>query len=73
MKGIIRKLSPNGYGFLRVEGKSDVFFHASGLVDVEFDSLLENQAVTFDMEAVETANPADKKARPKAVNVKLID
>jgi len=40
MKGSIVRKRDEGYGFIKpVDGDKDVFFHASALVDIDFDSL----------------------------------
>jgi CspA family cold shock protein len=51
MKGSIVRKRDEGYGFIKpVDGEKDVFFHASALVDIDFDSLNEGDMVTFEME-----------------------
>lgn len=51
MKGSIVRKRDEGYGFIKPEeGDKDVFFHASALVDIDFDSLNEGDMVTFEME-----------------------
>ncbi|MCA9355593.1 cold shock domain-containing protein [Candidatus Kaiserbacteria bacterium] len=51
MKGTIVRKRDEGYGFIKPEsGEKDVFFHASALVDVDFDSLSEGDVVTFEVE-----------------------
>ncbi|MCB9815473.1 cold shock domain-containing protein [Candidatus Nomurabacteria bacterium] len=51
MKGSIVRKRDEGYGFIKPEsGDKDVFFHASALVDIDFDSLNEGDMVTFDIE-----------------------
>lgn len=51
MKGSIVRKRDEGYGFIKPEeGDKDVFFHASALVDIDFDSLNEGDVVTFEME-----------------------
>jgi CspA family cold shock protein len=40
----------NGFGFITREGEEkDLFFHASGLVDVQFDDLREGDKVQFEV------------------------
>lgn len=64
MNGVIKKLTDRGFGFITPEGGAkDLFFHSKSLVGVEFDSLREGDAVTFDEEM------SDK--GPNAVNVQL--
>jgi CspA family cold shock protein len=51
MKGSIVRKRDEGYGFIKPEtGDKDVFFHASALVDIDFDSLNEGDMVTFEIE-----------------------
>jgi CspA family cold shock protein len=51
MKGSIVRKRDEGYGFIKPEGDDkDVFFHASALVETEFDELNEGDVVTFDIE-----------------------
>lgn len=51
MKGSIVRKRDEGYGFIKVEGgDKDVFFHASAVVDVDFNDLQEGDVVTFEVE-----------------------
>ncbi len=51
MKGIIKKITDKGFGFISSEGLGkDVFFHSNSLVGVTFDELREGDAVTFETE-----------------------
>ncbi|MEN9557792.1 MAG: hypothetical protein RL141_161 [Candidatus Parcubacteria bacterium] len=64
MNGVIKKVTEKGFGFITPEGgEKDVFFHMNSLVDVDFNSLREGDAVTFDVE--------ESPKGPNAVNVKL--
>lgn len=47
--GVIKKKTDKGFGFITVEGSSDVFFHLSSCTDVPFDQLREGQTVQFEM------------------------
>jgi cold shock protein len=46
--GVIKKLS-NGFGFISREGQEDLFFHASDLEGVEFNSLKEGDNLQFEV------------------------
>ena len=64
MKGTIKKLvGDRGFGFIVTEEGDEIFFHRTGLVEVEFEALKEGAAVEFDKEQ------GDK--GPRAANVKL--
>jgi CspA family cold shock protein len=48
-QGKIARLMDKGYGFIAIEGEEkDLFFHANELVNVDFDSLREGDAVEFE-------------------------
>jgi CspA family cold shock protein len=48
--GKISRLTDRGFGFISQEGEEkDVFFHATELVDVEFNDLQEGDEVTFEV------------------------
>lgn len=50
MKGIIKTLKENGFGFISREGESkDLFFHSKELVGVTFEELREGDEVTFEI------------------------
>jgi len=63
--GIIRRLiADRGFGFIKTEQEEDLFFHATALQGVNFDSLREGQQVEFD--------PGQgRDGRPQAVRVRL--
>jgi CspA family cold shock protein len=51
MKGVIKKLTDKGFGFILPEGEDkDLFFHSNALVGVQFSELHEGDAVTFESE-----------------------
>ncbi len=47
-KGTITTLTDRGFGFIKAEGETDLFFHRSDLEGVEFNSLSEGQEVEFE-------------------------
>jgi cold shock protein len=65
-KGTIRKVMDQGFGFIKTEDGKDIFFHRNEIDGVEYSSLREGQVVEFEI-------GQDKKGRPQAVKVKLVD
>lgn len=64
MKGTIKKVDQEkGYGFITVEGRKDVFFHANDCSERNFKDMKQGDAVTFET--------ADSDKGPKAVDVAL--
>jgi CspA family cold shock protein len=63
-KGTIKRLMDRGFGFIKTEDETDLFFHSSDLEGVEFNSLSEGQEVEFE-------KSQGRDGRPAAVNVKL--
>ena len=64
-KGTIKRLMDRGFGFIKTDDGTDIFFHRSELDGVEFNSLHEGQEVEF-----EKGKGRDN--RSAAVKVKLI-
>jgi CspA family cold shock protein len=63
--GKIKKLvRDRGFGFISGTDGREVFFHNSSLIDVQFDSLNEEQAVEFEVEK----SPKG----PRAINVRVV-
>jgi len=49
--GTIKKVvRDRGFGFISDTDGRELFFHQSGLVDLQFDTLKEEQKVTFEVE-----------------------
>ena len=46
-QGTIKKLTDKGFGFIDT-GSGDLFFHASGLVDIGYEALEVGQTVEYD-------------------------
>ncbi len=47
---IVRMIRDRGFGFVRVEDGSEVFFHHSAMEHGVFDTLQEGQELEFDIE-----------------------
>lgn len=64
MKGVIKKLTDKGFGFITGDGlEKDLFFHSNSLVGVQFSELREGNEVTFETQ--------DSPKGLNATNVKL--
>ncbi len=64
MQGVIKTKTDKGFGFIKVDGSADVFFHNSAC-NGQFDSMNVGETVQFDMENGEKG--------PKAANVVVVD
>ena len=65
MQGQVSKLKTDrGFGFIRSDGREEVFFHRSSVADNGFDLLREGQEVTFEAE--------DSPRGPRARNVRPV-
>ena len=64
VKGTIARLMDRGFGFIKTEDETDLFFHRNALEGVEFNSLSEGQEVEFE-------KGEGRDGRPCAVKVKL--
>ena len=63
--GKIKKLvRERGFGFISDTDGRELFFHQNSLVEVKFDSLNEEQSVSYDVEK------SDK--GPRAINVHVV-
>ena len=65
-KGTIARVMDRGFGFIKTEEGTDLFFHSNDLEGVEFNSLQAGQEVEFE-------KSEGRDGRPAAVKVKLID
>jgi len=63
-KGTIRRLMDRGFGFIKTEDETDLFFHRNDIEGVEFNSLQEGQEVEFE-------RGQGRDGRPAAVKVRL--
>ncbi len=65
MRGTIKKINANGYGFITPEGgEKDVFFHANDVMNEGFAELNEGDVVEFEM--------GESPKGPKATDVTLV-
>ncbi len=64
-KGTIARIMDRGFGFIKTEDGTDLFFHRNDLDGVEFNSLSQGQEVEF-----EKSQGRDN--RPAAVKVRLV-
>ncbi len=63
--GKIKKLvRDRGFGFISDTDGREVFFHQSGLMEIKFDALNEEQKVEFEIE--------DSPKGPRAVSVRVV-
>ncbi len=65
-KGTIKRLMDRGFGFIKTEDETDIFFHRNDLEGVEFNSLSEGQEVEFE-------KGQGRDGRPAAVKVRLAE
>ena len=61
---IKRVVRERGFGFISDTDGRELFFHQSGVVDVQFDALKEEEKVEFDIE--------DSPKGPRAINVHIV-
>ena len=62
-KGTIKTLTDRGYGFIKTEDETDLFFHRSDLEGVEFNSLSQGQEVEYEKGQGRDGRPAASKVR----------
>ena len=63
--GTIKKVvRERGFGFISDTDGRELFFHQSGIIDAQFDSLKETQKVEFEVE--------DSPKGPRAINVRIV-
>jgi len=63
MQGTIKRvIRDRGFGFIKSTEGQEVFFHRSGLQNLNFDGLKEGENVEFEMERGEKG--------PRAINVR---
>jgi cold shock protein len=62
---IVRLVRERGFGFIRVDGGKEVFFHSTAVQDGVFESMSEGGSVDFDLG--KDANSS----RDRAINVRV--
>ena len=62
-KGTIRRLMDRGFGFIKTEDETDLFFHRNDLEGVEYSSLSEGQEVEFEVSQGRDGRSAAVKVR----------
>ncbi len=63
--GTIKKVvRERGFGFISDTDGRELFFHQSGIVDAQFDTLKETQKVEFEVE--------DSPKGARAINVRIV-
>lgn len=62
-KGTIKRLMNRGFGFIKTEDETDLFFHSTALEGVEFDSLSEGQEVEFEKDQGQDGRSRANKVR----------
>ncbi len=65
-KGTIKAIMDRGFGFIRTEDDTEIFFHRSELQNVTFEALRQGQEVEFEM-------GKGPDGRSRAVGVRLIE
>ena len=68
-KGTIRRVMDRGFGFIKTEEETDLFFHRNDLEGVEFNSLREGQEVEYEKSQGRDGRPAATKVRPVRTQV----
>ncbi|MFN0197416.1 MAG: cold-shock protein [Planctomycetaceae bacterium] len=46
-RGTIKKLTDRGFGFIKTDNGTDLFFHSKSVQGASFDELQEGQEVTY--------------------------
>ncbi len=65
-KGTIKAILDRGFGFIRTEEGTEIFFHQSELQNVTFEALRQGQEVEFEM-------GKGPDGRSRATGVKLVE
>lgn len=52
MQGVIQTLTERGFGFIRVDGQIDIYFHAKELISMAYDEIKVGDVVYFDLQTV---------------------
>jgi len=64
-QGTIERLTDKGFGFIkRADGEKDIFFHMNDLDGIEYDDLILDEPVSFEIK--------DSDKGPSAIKVKVL-
>jgi cold shock CspA family protein/uncharacterized LabA/DUF88 family protein len=66
-------INPNGFGFIKDEGRNNIFFHYSRVTNCEFADLKHGMKVKYTVEEDEERSKRDGIARYRASKVTVID
>jgi CspA family cold shock protein len=70
---IARILAEKGIGFIRPSGPGkDVFFHCSAVADEQFEQLHEGQAVSYELDTIESTRERPRASRVQPCDSKLL-
>jgi len=69
----IYNVSPNGFGFIKDEGKNNIFFHYSTLTNCDFSELKPGMKVRYTMEEDEERSKRNETPCYRATKVTLIE
>lgn len=72
--GFVKTVSfERGFGFIEQNGGPDVYFHATNMQPGEFDRLIPNQPVMFELAKRNPDEKPSEKKGPRATVIKLIE
>jgi cold shock protein len=63
---IVRLVRDRGFGFIRVDGGKEIFFHSTAVLDGVFESMSEGGSVDFEMGRDASSD------RERAINVRAV-
>ena len=69
----IFSINPNGFGFIKDEGKNNIFFHYSRVTNYEFANLKFGMTVRYTVEEDEERSKRDNSPRYRATRVTVVE